>query len=231
MLGLMRYAVASVLMTSTFAAGALALAAASPVSPPNGAVVNSAHPVLSWTVPATERSEAIYLATAPETTPEGRFYEENVVTSDLFSNDVREWAPTSALYADTYWWTVRTLNRDTFDSAFSPPVSFTVAAQGKLASVRVRRRSYSFLPDELAISVTWRANVREASIVASLARRGRRIWSVRERESPFEAATTRTTDFTWEKPRRIRAGTRHRLTVTLSFGGRAQSVRRWVRAP
>jgi hypothetical protein len=228
----MRHVVtACAVFTSALAVVTLALAAASPVSPPNGAVVNSSHPVLSWTVPASERSEAIYVASAPQTTPEGRFYEENVVTSDFFTNDVRQWAPTSALFAGTYWWTVRTSDRQTFDTYFSPPVSFTVAAQGRLVSVRVRRTSYSFLPDELDISVRWQANVREAIVVASLARRGRRIWRVREREEPFDAASARTTEFEWEKPRRIRAGTRLRLTLTLSLGRRTASVRRWVRAP
>jgi hypothetical protein len=127
-------------------------AAATPVSPAPGAVVSSSHPVLAWTVPPNEKSETIYVASAPQSTPEGPFYDENVVTSDFFTSasDPRQWAPTSALRAGSYWWIVGTADRDTFETRYSSPSAFRIPATVRIVSVRFERNSYEYVPDDLA---------------------------------------------------------------------------------
>jgi hypothetical protein len=52
------------------AAGA-AFGAATLQGPPPGAVVYASHPIFTWTVPSNEESDAIYIASKPDTTPEG----------------------------------------------------------------------------------------------------------------------------------------------------------------
>jgi hypothetical protein len=181
-------------------------------------------------VPPNEESQTIYVATAPQTTPEGRFFSENVVESDFFLTDVRQWAPTSALYAGTYWWIVGTQDRDSFLSRFSAPSEFRIPATARITSVRLRRNSYTFVTDDLGITVRWSTNARQATISAAVSRAGRRLWRARETESSFVGAAG-TTFFTWTKPRRIRQGTPLRVTITVRAGTATTTVARTVRAP
>jgi hypothetical protein len=208
----------------------VAQAAASPVSPAPGAVVQSSHPVFTWTVPPNEESQTIHVATAPQTTPEGRFFSENVIESDFFLTDVRQWAPTSALYAGTYWWIVGTQDRDSFLSRFSAPSEFRIPATVRIASVRLRRNSYTYVPDDLDITVRWSTNARQATVSAAVSRAGRRLWRARETESA-SVGSTQTTFFDWTKPRRIRQGTPLRVTITVRAGTATTTVARTVRAP
>src|SRR5256885_1552885 len=55
------YRIAVLLGTSAIAAAA-ALAAATPVTPPPGALISPSRLVFSWTLPANEQSEALYIA-------------------------------------------------------------------------------------------------------------------------------------------------------------------------
>ncbi len=207
------------------------------VSPPDGAVLTSSHPVLYWELPQNERADAITVARAPWTTPEGRFYDEYVVRYERFIGEVRVWSPASALFAGQYWWTVRSVDRQTLVPSYNWPVSFFIVAQGRLGAIRAQPRSYSHRADKLEISVRWLANVREATLIASLTHRGRQIWRQRERITRREAAAAHRTEFNWQRPSELRSGLRLRLTVTLAFGGPTfggptqTTMRRWVRAP
>lgn len=201
-----------------------------PVSPASGAVVSSSHPVFTWTVPPNDVSETIYVAKAPQTTPEGQFFDENVVDFDFFTRDEREWSPTTALYAGRYWWIVATMDRNSFESRYSSPSAFRIPASVKIDSVRVRRNSYTFFADDLDITVTWSANVHELTVAAAVSRAGRRLWTVRESESAL-VGSRGTSLFNWTKPRRIRQGTRLQVTITLRAGTATETVVRPVRAP
>jgi hypothetical protein len=65
------------------------------------------HPVFAWTVPPGEVASSVYIATRPDRTPQGEFYDENVVdTGFVCCSDVRQWAPTQPLFAGPYWWMV-----------------------------------------------------------------------------------------------------------------------------
>ena len=113
-----------------------------------------------------ESSYSIYIASKPDTTPEGKFHEENVVDSDFFfTEDPREWSPTSPLYAGRRWWIVGSLNDETYDTSFSTPREFTVAPTAKIVSLGVRR--YAFLRN-LDFTVRWRSNARRPIVTASI---------------------------------------------------------------
>ena len=212
-------------------AGALAIAggaqgAASPVSPASGAIVISSHPLFVWTVPAGEVSRTIQIARAPQTTPSGEFYSENVVTSDFFDNETTtQWSPTSQLYAGSYWWSVGTRNDD-FDYSYSPPRAFRIPVVARITSVRLKKTTYDFFADELEIIVRWASNTKVAVVTASITRGKRLLYRARQTEDLFREAS-----FDWERPRLIRTGTLLKVTVTLRTGGAVRTAVRAVRAP
>jgi len=73
-----------------------ALAAATPVTPPQGATVTTSHPVFTWTLPSNEESSGIFIANKPDRTPDGNFFGENIVDASYFENRT-SWSPISPL--------------------------------------------------------------------------------------------------------------------------------------
>jgi hypothetical protein len=92
----------AVVVVAAGVVAATGLASATHVSPPPGAVVASSHPLFTWTLPPNERSQALYIANSPDRTPEGKFFDENVVDVGLFTNDEHQYSPTSPLSAGQY---------------------------------------------------------------------------------------------------------------------------------
>jgi hypothetical protein len=202
--------------------------AATPLSPAPGAVVESSHPVFTWSVPPNEESDAIYIADSAETTVEGRFFDENVVDLDVFFGNETSWSPSTPLPAGTYWWTVRTHDRETFDSFYSAPVSFTIAARTRIQSIRIRR--YTFI-DNLDIRVRFTANTNEARVTVRLRQGSRTVWRETEIDEFVWIGKTSSAYFSWFSRGRVREGARLRLEVTVTAGGAKASATRTVRAP
>lgn len=190
-------------------------AAASPVTPAPGATVSTSHPVFSWTLPANEQSDALYIANRPDRTPEGKFFDENVVDIGVFLNDERQWSPTSPLYAGHYWWLVWSHDRDTFQSYYSVLIDFTIPGTFELRRVTFHR--YRFL-HWLDVTVLWATNTHGLTVKASLLRRGRIIWKRTKNESSLIGSPGSTT-FTWQRPRRIKQGTPLTLRVGVVVPG------------
>jgi hypothetical protein len=205
-------------------------AAATPVSPAPGAVLSSSHPVFRWAVPPNEASRGIYVAKAPATMPDGQFHRENVVASEFFIRDLREWSARVPLYAGSYWWIVRTFDRAAAEVRYSSPSPFRIAVSFRIVSFRLRRNTNTYTPDSLDIDVQWRTNVRELIVSSAVFRAGRRLWRARERESSI-IGSTGTSSFDWTKPRRIPQNARLRVVVTLRAGSATKTVARTVRAP
>ncbi len=222
----MRHSVLLIALVGVFSlSAAFAWATAQPTSPAPGAVVRSAHPLFAWRVPANEKSQAIYLASKPDTTPDGSFFTENVVDlAAFYPDDPRQWSPTSGLYAGHYWWLVESNDLNTYESYRSAPIDFTIPATASIVGLRTRSYHYLRL---LSIEVRWRSNMLQPVAQASLSTRaGRRLWSARSREYN-SLGSTGSSSFDWYVPRRVRAGTRLRLLVKVG----AASLRRVARAP
>ncbi len=220
------------LLALVITAGVLAGSAYSapqPISPAPEAIVGSSHPVFSWTMPAEEQPWALYIARRSETTPEGKFYDENVADTALFwPNETYRWAPTSGLYAGRYWWLIESVSREGAEFYRSAPQAFLIPAQVQVRGLRMRR--YMFLRN-IDFTVSYGANTR--AVVAQAAIRtlsGRRLWSASKTDSNF-LGSTRTIDFAWYARKNVRAGTRVRFTVTLRAQGAARSLSRVLRAP
>ena len=221
-------ALASVVALAT---ASVVASAPQPLAPPAGSIVRSAHPVLRWELPANERSEAVYIAKAPDTTPQGTFYSENVVTSDFFgSGDPREWAPERALYAGHYWWMVQSEDRDAFATYRSAPIDFTIPVSLRFTTVRLQRQS-GFLFREVDVTAHWTANLEEVQVEASVLRGRTRLWTARETEEFVSIGTVEDTDFEWSVPRRVKRGTRLVMRVTLRGGGGQTMTTGAFRAP
>jgi hypothetical protein len=216
------------------AAAALALPGAAHgvatlVSPAPGAVVRTSHPVFTWSVPANEESDAIYVADSPETTPSGEFFSENVVDADGFFGNETSWSPTSPLHAGSYWWLVETHDTDMFDFFYTAPSSFSIPAEISVDRIRVERYTGLRLLD---VYVTWRANT-DAVTVKVVAFRGRKaVWSKRDTTEFVTPGEPDTTSLYWfVKSKKVRPGTKLRLEVTVTGGGASAHATRRVKAP
>ena len=215
-----------------FAAGVFALTAwgaATPTSPAPGAVLRSAHPVFKWTLPPGESSESIYIASKPDTTPEGKFYEENVVESDFFfSTDIRANGRHVASLCGASLVDRWVEERRAFDTFFSRPSEFTIPPTAKIVSLAVRR--YAFLRN-LDFTVRWRTNARRPIVTASISTlSGIRRWSARSVEygSSGEVGSSL---FSWYASRRVRKGSLVRFRATVRAQGASATVTRKLRAP
>src|SRR4029453_2170998 len=145
-----------------------ALAAPTPVSPPPGARVGM-HPVFAWTVPPGEVASSVYIATRPDRTPQGEFYDENVVdTGFVCCSDVRQWAPTQPLFAGPYWWMVKTVTLNEFATAFSTPSPFTVIGNTRIRSIQIRRNSYTYIRSSLDVTVSWFSNAHSTTVTVGV---------------------------------------------------------------
>jgi hypothetical protein len=220
------------LLALAITAGVLAgsaYAAPQPLSPAPEAIVGSSHPVFSWTMPIEEQPWALYIARRPETTPDGKFYDENVTDTALFwPNETYRWAPTSGLYAARYWWLVESVTREGFELHRSAPQAFLIPTQVQVLGLRTRR--YTFIRN-VDFAVSYRSNTR--AVVAHAAIRtlsGRRLWSSSEADANFLGSTA-TINFQWYARKNVRAGTRVRFMVTLRSQGTARSLSRILRAP
>lgn len=205
-------------------------------------VVPSSHPLFSWSAPENEESAAIYVANAPQTTPEGRFYDENIVDLDVFTRDEPTWSPTRAMFAGSYSWIVGTTDRNTFDSYNSAPSPFSIGAQVRISSGRVRRQSWVYSPDTLDFTVRWSTNIRNVVVEARIFRGARQVGRVRESNQTLISLDPDTTYLTWRRPRKVKTGSRLRVLVSVRGGGRAATRtprrssalsphRKWVQRP
>jgi hypothetical protein len=216
---------------AVLATASLSFAAAAPSTPAAGAATDS-HPTFTWSLPANEQADILQIASSPATTPSGEFYDENVVeTGFLGASDQSTWSPSSALFSGAYWWNVRSHDREDFTSFFSTPSPFAVASQVRLRQVRIRRNSYSFIPDDLSISVSWATNVRHVVVQAKLFQGRRQVGRVRDASETLISLDADDAFLTWRRPRRVKTGARLRVVVSVLAGRKVASIQRFVRAP
>jgi hypothetical protein len=110
-------------------------------------------------------------------TPEGNFFDENVVDAGLFFNNEQRWSPSPPLYAGHYRWLVASHDRNTLQSFYSVPRDFTIEVS-LVSWIKIRR---SLSRHWLAVTIRWRANAYALNVKVSLLRRGRIIWARVER--------------------------------------------------
>lgn len=205
------------------------LAAATPVTPPPGATVTTAHADFTWTLPPNERSEAIFIASKPDVTPEGKFYDENFVNGGNVGADVREWSPPPSrpLYAGHYWWNVSSTDRDTLARHYSVPADFTIPVALRLYGVTAKR--FSFPRRRLWVSGITSANVKHPLVRVRLLYGRRIVWTSAHRVSGNIIPGA--FDFYWYPQRSVKQGTRLRLIATISWGAVSRTRSLVVRAP
>jgi hypothetical protein len=217
--------IASLVGVAIFAAAALA--AATPVTPPPGAIVKTAHPDFTWTLPPNEQSEAILIASKPDVTPEGKFYDQNFVDGDLVAADVREWSPSLPLYAGHYWWNVLSTDRATLARYYSAPAEFTIPVALRLYRITAKR--FSFPRRRLWVDVIASANVKRPLVRVRLLHGRRIVWKAAHKV--YGNIIPGAYDFYWYPQRRVKQGTRLKLIASISSGGLTRTRSRVVRAP
>jgi hypothetical protein len=204
----------------------LAASAATPLSPDSGETTNS-HPVFTWTLEPDEESDTLYVASRPDTTPDGRFHSENVVmTGADFQSNSTAWSPAEPLYAGRHWWNVET--RDAaFAAEYSAVREFTVATEIRFLSVRLARYAVN---RQVTADLHWVTNSREVAVEVRFLRKGRLVGVVRRSAETMSSREPDQAALTWRIPRRIQRGTRLLAVVRLAGTGQSATVRRWFKA-
>ena len=208
---------------------AATLAAATPVTPPPGATVKTAHPDFTWTLPSNEQSEAIVIADKPDVTPEGKLHVENFVNGANVGPDVREWSPPPSrpLYAGHYWWNLASTDRDTLARHYSAPADFTIPVALRLYKVTAKR--FSFPRRRLWVDVAASANVKRPLLRARLLHGRKIVW--RSAHRVYGNIIPGAYGFYWYPQRPVKQGTRLRLIVSISSRRVASTRSILVRAP
>jgi hypothetical protein len=216
------------IVLAAVAVPAVALAVAKPVTPSRGALVGSTHPVFSWTLPSNERSDAIFVASRPKTTPAGRFPDANLVDASYFTRDgVLRYAPARQFYAGRYWWLVQSSDVTTYRVSYSAPVDFRIPARTSFLGVKFTHR----LPGRLSIDVHWTTNTRQLVVQGRVFLGKRRLFGGVERRALPSIGGVRHTFFAFTTPDFVKPGTLLRLEATVAGIGHAETAIRYFRAP
>lgn len=182
---------------------ATALAAATPVTPPPGAFIDPpSRPVFSWTLPANEQSDGLFIANSPDTTAAGMFPEGNLVRDHSFTNGETTWSPSAPLYAGSYWWLVSSHDRNTAQRFYSAPRDFRIGLSFEFDRTKVRR---SLSQHWLRLTPHWKGNMRVVRVKVSLLLRGRIIWA-RSGLRRNHIGSRGSVSFTWHRPNSIERG-------------------------
>ena len=203
---------------------AVATAAATPVSPASGTRIGTSHPTFTWTVPAGETSNAIYIANSPERDTAGFFLDPHVVELAYLTGETR-WT-SRGLYAGRYWWMVG--SNDNASHHFWSPVS-DVQILPSIGAISVRARAFQRLR-LLDVYARWRANVKWVAVRLRILEGRRLVWrrTQNEHSSLDEPGST---IFDWNAPRKVKRGTRLTLEVTAFASGIKRKGKLVVRAP
>ena len=206
--------------------GTAALAAATPVTPAPGATVTSAHPHFTWTLPTGEWSQGLYIARKPDVTPEGRFYDQNIVQVGVVVAADREWTPSVPLYAGSYWWNVWSSD-PVAQVIFSTPTAFVIPVSLRLVGIKTKR----YLPQHaLDIDVRWAANVQRPLVRLRLLRGRKIVWKA-SKTAYNTIGVPGSARFSWKRPLRLKRGTRLKLLASISSSGVKRVRTLVVRAP
>jgi hypothetical protein len=205
---------------------AAALAAATPVTPAPEATVTSSLPHFAWTLPTGEWSQGLYIARKPDVTPEGRFYDQNIVQVGVVVAADREWTPSVPLYAGSYWWNVWSSD-PVSQVIFSTPAAFVIPVSLRLVGVKTKR--YLSL-HALDFEVRWTANVQRPLVRLRLLRARKIVW--RASKTAYNTiGVPGSTRFSWKRPTRLKRGTRLKLLASISSSGVKRARTFIVRAP
>ena len=158
--------------------------------------------MFSWTLPANEESEALYVADEPDTTAAGMFVEGNVVRAHSFTNDEMTWSPTAPLYAGRHWWLVSSRDRNTSELHYSAPRDFRIELSFEFDRAKVRR---SLSQHWLRLTPHWRGNMRTVRVKLSLLLRGRIIWTRRGLRRNH-IGSRGSVSFTWRRRHGVKQG-------------------------
>jgi len=205
---------------------ATALAAATPVTPAPGATITSAHPQFTWTFPAGEWSQGLYIARKPEVTPEGRFYDQAIVQVGVLVAADREWTPSVPLYAGSYWWNVWSSDPAS-PVIFSTPAGFVIPVSLGLLGLKTKRY---LSVHALEFDVSWTANVQRPLVHLRLLWGRKTVWKS-SKMAYNTIGVPGSTRFSLKRPAGLKRGTRLTLVASISSGDVERARRFVVRAP
>ena len=85
---------------------------------------------------------------------------------------------------------------------------------------------------ELDMTATWKTNARSVLVTFSVSRNGRTLWKKSQRSTTFLAMTQDTVYGSWtNNHRKVKRGTKVKVTMAINYGGRIARTSRIVPAP
>ena len=185
--------------------------AATPVSPAPGGVLTSSNPTFSWSEPVGLTSDYLRIAGAPDVTPDGSFYSQNIVDTGVFIAPTLSWAPTRPLYAGAYWWTVESHDAD-YNRTISAASPFSVAEHTTLDSIALRS---GFIGE---LRAKWTTNTHTSRVTLRIYRGVRRVASQVKDEDVLGPMSQDESTFIFTMPKWLKKQNHVRLVVTLKAG-------------
>jgi hypothetical protein len=159
-------------------------------------------------------------------TPEGRFYDQEIVQVGVVNAADREWTPSVPLYAGSYWWNVWSSNAAS-QVIFSTPAAFVIPVSLWLVGVKSKRYSSVHALD---FDVRWTANVSRPLVRLRLLRGRKIVWKA-SKTVYNTIGVQGSTRFSWKRPLRVKRGTRLKLLASISSNGGKRTRAFVVRAP
>lgn len=200
--------------------------AVTPTAPIDGARDQVEHPTFTWTLDGSE-SDAIRISRQARTTPAGEFYSEDVVDFGVLDNAATTWAPTSAIAAGTYWWSVAFHSPDFDTTGNTSPWSFTIPTRLRAPTLRIVDR-YDFV---IAADAGWWSNTSSARVVAELKVGKRRVGRVAEVKTNLNIAARNSASYLQVPVKKWARGKRGTFTATVTAGGRTITISKPVAIP
>ena len=185
--------------------------AATPVSPTPGEAVTSSNPTFTWSEPVGLTTDYLRIASAPDVTPDGSFYSQNIIDTGIFITPTLTWAPTRPLYAGAYWWTVESHDAS-YNQTTSAALPFSVAEHTTLDSIALRS---GFIGE---LRAKWTTNTHAARLTLRIYRGSRLVASQVKDEDVFEPTSQDESSFIFTLPKRLKKQNHVRLVVTLKAG-------------
>jgi len=190
---------------------------------PTPSSLADSRPLVAWTPAAGETVDAVHIATASGTTPEGKLYDETRADTGFPAASVTSYQPTSRLPAGTYYWNVAwMLGEPTYVSAYSPVASFTIPVHLRRVGVSIQQWTHS----TDTVTVTYRTNAATARITCSVFHGRRRIARRSTRDTYITPLERDESTCEVNVPRSM-GGKRLRLVGEVTAGGRTMRAVRY----
>lgn len=211
--------------TAALALSVGAGATGTPVSPAAGSVVKTSKPQFAWTLPSTENSVSISVASAPGVTATGEFASDAIAVLESVEGFARTVTFDRAIPAGKYWWHLASRDTTNGQMTFTPATPFTIAPVIKAQPLKLQPT-----PGGIFVTVAWTMNSTKATVSSQLFNGARRIATHAQPAGGFQIESPMTAMYTLIVPKSVKKGTLLRVVTTIAIGSTKVTLTRSAKA-